>query len=306
MAFTLYQHAQPLSELLKLQKKYKARIIKQASSVLRRLYMKILFFGDLVGDPGRAFFAQQLPLLRQRYNPDIIMVNGENSAPDGRGITPPLMEWFLEQGVALVTTGNHVWAKREINEYIARSKQLLRPANFPSACPGSGVGMVSLADGRKLGVVNLLGRVFMRDLVDCPIKTLQSALSYLKAYTPLVFVDIHAETSAEKAAIANYFDGSVSAVVGTHTHVPTADERILPGGTAFITDVGMGGAIDSMIGMKKEIVIQQFITQMPAKYMVATVGPMQLCAVLITLDQESGAARTIERIHVKQVVATER
>lgn len=260
--------------------------------------MKILFFGDLVGDPGRSVFARHHDTLRKQYGIDITIVNGENSAQDGRGITPTIAQWFFDNNVALITTGNHIWAKREIIDYIKTSKLLLRPANFPTGCPGTGVAIVYLPNGLKVGVINVLGRVFMRDAVDCPFRTLQSAVQYISAYTPLILVDVHAETTAEKAAIANHFDGKVSVIVGTHTHVQTADERILPLGTGFITDVGMGGAVDSMIGMKKEPIIQQFLTQMPVKFSVATEGPLQLCAVVVTLDETTGHCISIERLRI--------
>ncbi len=260
--------------------------------------MRILFFGDLVGEPGRTMFARHHALLTKKYKADLTIVNGENSASDGRGITPAIAQWFFEQKVALITTGNHVWAKKEIAEYLATSKTILRPANFPSSCPGTGVALYTLESGLTIGVINVLGRVFMRDLVDCPFKSLQTAIPYLAAHTPIIVVDIHAETTAEKAAIANFCDGKVSAVIGTHTHVQTADERILPKGTGFITDVGMAGALDSLIGMKIEPIIQQFLTQMPVKFAVATEGPLQLCAALLAIDDEKGHCTAIERIRI--------
>jgi metallophosphoesterase (TIGR00282 family) len=256
--------------------------------------MKILFIGDVVGDPGRAILAQQLPSLRALA--DIVIVNGENSVSDGRGITPKIADDFFAQGIHIVTTGNHIWGKKEIQEYLRNNKRLLRPANFPGECPGVGVGVVVLPDGRKLGVINVMGRVFMREHLACPFRTTEAAVLFLKNHTQHIFVDFHAETTSEKCALANFLDGKVSAVVGTHTHVPTADERILPGGTAFITDVGMCGAVNSIIGMKKSTIIEHLITQMPTRFAVETEGPLQLCGVLIELDSSSSRALTIKRI----------
>lgn len=258
--------------------------------------MKILFIGDVVGEPGRNILQKHLSSLRDEFKIDAIVVNGENSANDGRGITPAIADSFLALGVQVITTGNHVWAKKEIADYMIRSKVLLRPANFPGECPGTGVALVTLLDGRKLGVVNVMGRVFMRDHLACPFRTTEGAILFLRNHTPYLLVDMHAETTAEKCGLANFLDGKISALVGTHTHVPTADERILPGGTAFITDVGMCGAVNSMIGMKKGPILEQFLTQMPARFAVETEGPMQLCGVVIELDDTTGLAKSIKRI----------
>jgi len=263
--------------------------------------MRIIFIGDVVGEPGVAMLMQSLQQLRESYKPDVILVNGENAASDGRGITPPLVRQFIDGGIALITSGNHIWAKKEIVDYLASgAKDLLRPANFPGECPGSGVGIVTLPDGKKLGVLNVMGRVFMHDQLDCPFRTASSALTYLRNVTPYIFVDFHAETTSEKAALAYYLDGKVSAVVGTHTHVQTADERILPNGTAYITDVGMVGALHSSLGMKSEIIIKRFLSQMPMRFAVEQQKPWILCAVFIEIDQ-SGKAVKIQRIKLEQV-----
>ena len=263
--------------------------------------LKLLFIGDLVGDPGRAIFGRQIGRLVDENKIDMVVVNGENSATDGRGITPQIMEFFIKLGVHVVTTGNHVWAKKEIYPYIATSKQLLRPANFPAGCPGSGVTMVKVKDV-AVGVLNLQGRVFMRELVNCPFKAADSALTFLKNYTSCILVDMHAEASSEKMGLAYYLDGKVSAVVGTHTHVQTADERILPGGTAYITDVGMGGARNSMIGMKTETILQNMLTQMPVKFVVETEGPLFMNGVIITIDPATGKATDIKRIAINESI----
>lgn len=259
--------------------------------------MKILFVGDLVGEPGLSLFQKHHAQLKEKYKLDATLVNGENVAPDGRGITPALATSLFEQGASLITTGNHIWAKKEIVDYIGTEKRLLRPANFPGDCPGSGVGFASI-NGTKLAVINLMGRVFMHDHLDCPFRTVQSLLTYVQAQTRCILVDFHAETTSEKAALGYFLDGKVSAVVGTHTHVQTADERILPGGTAFITDVGMGGALNSSLGTKKEPVIKRFVTQMPTRFSVETEGPMVLSAVIITIDETTGRATAIERLRI--------
>jgi 2',3'-cyclic-nucleotide 2'-phosphodiesterase len=259
--------------------------------------IRILFLGDVVGVPGCAMLQKHLPKLKAEYKPDAIIVNGENSAADGRGITTKVMHFFKHCGVNLVTTGNHVFAKRDIYQYLQENKDLIRPLNFPSACPGVGASLIEIA-GLTIGVMNVQGRVFMRELLSCPFKAAETALLYLKSKTPIILVDMHAETSSEKHGMGYFLDGRVSAVVGTHTHVQTADERILPGGTAYITDVGMGGALNSMIGMKKEPIIQQMITQLPTKFEVDTEAPFQLCGVLIDVDKETGKAQKISRIRV--------
>jgi metallophosphoesterase (TIGR00282 family) len=258
---------------------------------------KLLFIGDLVGDPGRALFQKNVGTLREKHKIDFVVVNGENSAADGRGITPTIMASFKEMGVDLVTSGNHIWAKKEIIPYFNDHKDLLRPANFPAGCPGSGVAILTSQSGFTLGVLNLQGRVFMRELVNCPFRAADSALTFLKSRTDCILVDMHAEASSEKMGMGYYLDGQVSAVVGTHTHVQTADERILPGGTAFISDVGCGAALNSMIGMKTEIIIKNMLTQMPVKFAVETEGPFQLCGVIITIE-DTGKALAIERLQI--------
>lgn len=258
---------------------------------------KILFIGDLVGDPGRAIFQKHLQRVRDAHAIDMVIVNGENSAPDGRGVTPQGMEFFKNLGVDIVTSGNHIWAKKEIIPYITDNKDLLRPANFPAGCPGTGVTTLNVK-GVTVGVLNLQGRVFMRELVNCPFRAADSALTFLQSKTNIIFVDMHAETTSEKLGMGYYLDGKVSAVVGTHTHIQTADDRVLPGGTAYITDVGMGGALNSMIGMKKEIILKNMLTQMPAKFAVETEGPFVLSGVVIAIDTATGKAQSIKRIYI--------
>lgn len=259
--------------------------------------IKVLFFGDLVGAPGRSTLQRHLPRLKEKFNPNYVIVNGENCADDGRGITPKHMQFFKRIGVDLVTSGNHIFAKKEIYPYLASAKDLLRPGNFPGSCPGLGVTVLT-GGPAPLGVVNLQGRVFMREHLDCPFRALESTLLYLKTRTSAIIVDFHAETTSEKACFAYAFDGKVSAVFGTHTHVQTADDRILPGGTAFITDLGMGGALNSSLGMKKDIIIHTLTTQMPMKFEVEMAGPMILSGVYVTINSATGKAVSLERFQV--------
>ena len=258
--------------------------------------VRVLLLGDLVGEPGCAVFQKHIGRLRSELKIDAVIVNGENSA-DGKGITPRIMNFFKHNGVDVVTTGNHIWQKKDVIPYLAEKKDLLRPANFPSMCPGTGVTTFTCKD-TVIGVINIQGRVFMREFVDCPFRTVDSLLTYLHTKTKVILVDFHAETTSEKAGMGYYLDGRVSAVVGTHTHVQTADERILPNGTAFITDLGMGGSLNSMIGMKKEPIIQHLITQMPVKFSVETAAPYVLSGAIIDIDSATGAAVAIERLRI--------
>lgn len=257
---------------------------------------RVLMIGDVVGTSGRAMFQKHIGQIKEKYKIDGIIVNGENSC-NGRGITSRIARFFKHCGVNVVTTGNHIWANKEIYNYIQEHHDLLRPANFPSGCPGVGV-TTFLCNNTVIGVVNIQGRVYMREQLDDPFRTADSILTYLKHKTNVIFVDFHAETTSEKMAIAHYLDGRVSAVVGTHTHVQTADERILPGGTAFISDLGMVGALNGMLGMKKEPIMENFLTQMPVKFAVDTHPPFVMSGVWIEVDNETGEALKIERVRV--------
>ncbi len=259
--------------------------------------IKILFVGDVVGQLGRAMFQKHIPLLKRQYKLDSVIVNGENSHSSGRGITPKIVKFFRQNGADAITTGNHIWARKEIYSYLAEHNDVLRPANFPSTCPGVGVTTFKVND-IVIGVINLQGRIFMKEFVEDPFKTAESILTYLKSKTNIILVDMHAEATSEKIGIAYYLDGKVSAVVGTHTHVQTADERILPHGTAFISDLGFCGAYNSMIGMRKETVLQTFLTQMPSKFEVDINPPGILCAVLIEINLKTGKTTDIERIQI--------
>lgn len=257
--------------------------------------MKLLFIGDVVGAPGRAMLQEYLPLLKSRFQPDIVVVNGENAA-GGRGITAEIARQFFEWGVHCITMGNHTWDNKAIFDFIDDEPRLVRPANYPPGTPGRGYTVVA-AGGRELAVVNVMGRTFLPPL-DCPFRTAQALVDELRLRTPLILVDMHAEATSEKQAMAWFLDGKVSAVVGTHTHVQTADERILPGGTAYISDVGMTGPYDAILGMEREVVIKKFLTGLPVRFAVDESGRKQLNAVFLELDDQTGKARSIRRIRI--------
>jgi len=262
--------------------------------------MKILFFGDVYGKPGRDAVKVALRKWAGPENIDFIVVNGENMA-HGHGILPEQAQEFFDLGVDVITTGNHAWDQKQIVPFMATTTRLLRPANYPDhplyALPGRGSTVVqSRRDpGKKLGVIQVMGRVFMPSL-DCPFRSVETELERMeKANVECVLVDFHGDATSEKQAMAHFLDGKVGAVVGTHSHVQTADERILSGGTAAITDVGMCGCFDSVIGVKKELSIQKFLTQRPVRYEPAE-GPGGYGCVIIELDESSGKALSIRRI----------
>lgn len=259
--------------------------------------IRILLVGDIVGISGCAMFAKHISTIREQYKIDGVIVNGENSSPDGRGITIKVMSFFKHHKVNVVTSGNHIWAKKEIYNYLSENKDLLRPANFPTEDPGVGYTTFNVRN-YTIGVINLQARTFMRDFVSDPFKAADTILTYLTTKTKIILVDFHGEATSEKMGLAYYLDSRISALVGTHTHVPTADERVLPGGTAYITDLGMVGALNSMIGMKKETIIRGIITQMPVKFEVETEGPMFLSGAIVDIDVDTGKANKIQRIYV--------
>ncbi len=260
--------------------------------------LRVLLIGDVVGNTGRTMVQKHLNRIKSDYAIDAVIVNGENSSSQGRGITPRIARFFKENGVDVVTTGNHVWRKKEIYAYLTSNTDVLRPANFPTDTPGVGV-TTFMCHNNMIGVINLQGRVFMQDQIDCPFRTVKSILTYLRSKTNIIFVDFHAETTSEKMAMGHYLDGMVSGVVGTHTHVQTADERILPSGTAFITDLGMVGSLNGMLGMKKDQIIEHFLRQLPVRFEVDSSLPVQLCGVCIEVDTATGKALSIERIQVQ-------
>jgi metallophosphoesterase (TIGR00282 family) len=259
--------------------------------------MRILFIGDIFGRPGRTMVKDRLSGLVQEHAIDLVIANGENAAA-GFGITPPLAEELFEMGIDVLTTGNHIWDKREIVDYFqmdgnqqSMARRVLRPANYPTGMPGWGVYQGQKNDV-PYAVINLQGRVFMA-ANDDPFRVSDQLLKEIK--DKIVVVDIHAEATSEKISMGWYLDGRVTAVVGTHTHVPTADERVLPGGTAYITDVGMTGPYDSVIGVKKEQIMARFLNNMPVRFEAAS-GDVRLCAVVVDCDEATGHARKIERI----------
>lgn len=257
--------------------------------------MKVLCIGDIMGEPGRRVVARTVPRLIARHQIDAVIANGENLA-GGFGVTPELAEELFETGVSVITTGNHAWDKKEAIEYFSHEPRLLRPANYPAGVPGNGSVVIETAGGERLAVLQVMGRVYM-PTIDCPFQTAKRELSRLKRETSAIIVDMHAEATSEKMAMGHFLDGEVVAVVGTHTHVQTADDQILPKGTAYITDIGMTGPLHSVIGVKKELAIEKFLTGMPRRFEVAS-GPSVFCAVLLELDPCLGKAIAFERLRL--------
>jgi metallophosphoesterase (TIGR00282 family) len=258
--------------------------------------MRVLFIGDIVGKPGRQLVARLLPRLRSAHRPDLVLANAENAA-GGFGVTPAIGDELFALGIDLLTSGNHVWDKKEVEGYIAKEARLLRPANYPPDVPGAGVHVLERA-GVLVGVLNLQGRIFM-PTIDCPFRVGEREIEQLRVATPIILVDLHAEATSEKQAFAWWMDGKVSAVIGTHTHVQTADERVLPGGTAYITDVGMTGSQDAVIGMERAEAIERFLLQLPRKFTAAS-GNLCLCAVVVEVDGATGRAQSIRRLQARE------
>jgi metallophosphoesterase (TIGR00282 family) len=255
--------------------------------------LRILFIGDVVGRVGRNTVRELLPGLRERRRVDLVIANAENAA-GGIGLTEKTGRELLRAGVDVLTSGNHIWDKREGGALVAEWRELLRPANYPPGAPGRGAAVFRAADGTAVGVVNLQGRVFMQE-IDCPFRVGSRLVEELRGTTPVILVDLHAEATSEKAALAWHLAGRVSAVVGTHTHVQTADEAILDRHTAFITDVGMTGPSDSIIGVRKDLSVARFVTQLPQRFEAAG-GAGVLSGVVIDVDPGTGAAAGIERV----------
>lgn len=258
--------------------------------------MRVLFVGDVVGEPGREAIKTLVPKLTKSEKIDFVIANAENVA-GGSGVTPPLADELLNAGVDVLTSGDHIWKRKEILDRIKDDKRILRPANYPSPAPGFGSAIFESKKGIKIGVLNLVGRVFM-DAVDNPFKAAIEEIKKLIKDTKVIIVDMHAEATSEKVALGWYLDGSVSAIVGTHTHVQTADEKILPRGTAFIADVGMTGPFDSVIGRRTDQVLARFITQMPARFETAE-NDIQMHGVILDIDEKTGKAKSIKRIQEK-------
>lgn len=247
--------------------------------------------GDIVGRSGRTVIHSLLKKIREEFKADFIIANGENGA-GGNGLTPKIVEELFENGIDALTSGNHIWNKKEIIEFIDREKRLIRPANYPPGTPGAGWTVLDVNKKFKIGIINLAGRVYL-DALDCPFRVAQDIIPLVKAYTPIIIIDFHAEATSEKEAFGWYVDGLVSAVCGTHTHVQTSDARILPKGTGYITDIGMTGARDGILGIQKEPVIQKFISQMPVRFEVAS-GVLQIEGVFLEIDEKEGQCLQIE------------
>ena len=260
--------------------------------------MKILFLGDVFGKPGRRCLGRELDRIVIDNDISVVIANGENAA-GGIGINPDISDTLLNMGIDVLTSGNHIYKKRDIYEYIEREPRLLKPANYPPDTPGQGYFIFTSrkTNDIKVAVINVCGRVFLENL-DCPFRKMDEILPSIKKETPVIVVDFHAEVTSEKVAMGWYLDGRVSAVIGTHTHVQTADERILPEGTAYITDAGMVGSRDSVIGVKKELIIERFIKMMPQRFTVAS-GDNWINGVIIDVDEQSGNARDIIRLNYK-------
>jgi metallophosphoesterase (TIGR00282 family) len=254
--------------------------------------MRVLFVGDVIGKPGRKALRSRLRALSLEAEFDLVIVNGENAA-GGFGITKKVADELFSDGAHVITSGNHVWDKKEALELLEEDERVIRPANYPPGVPGRGSIVVSTANGARVGVMNLAGRVFMHPL-DCPFRTAEREMGVLRDKSDFVIVDFHAEATSEKIAMGWHLDGKVAALIGTHTHVQTADERILPGGTAYITDVGMTGPINSVIGVRIDQILDRFLLQMPNRYEVAP-GPVVFSAVEMSLNETTGLATTIKR-----------
>ena len=258
--------------------------------------MNILFIGDIVGNPGREAVKALLPGLKKELNLDFVIANAENAA-GGSGITPRVAQELFNSGIEVLTSGDHIWKRSEVLDIIDKDGRVLRPANFPEGAPGRGAGVFKTQNGFKVAVVNVQGRVFMEAL-ECPFKASRRLIEELSKEAKVIIVDIHAEATSEKVALGWYLDGLASAVLGTHTHIQTADERILPSGCAYITDVGMVGPMDSVIGRRVEDVLSRFITAVPTRFEVAK-DNIQLHGVVLDIDEETGKARSIARIQRK-------
>jgi len=261
--------------------------------------MKMLFIGDVVGKSGRRALRRFLPELQDETEADLTVVNAENAA-GGFGVTAGVLEELLEQSeIDVLTSGNHIWDKREALDLIQDEPRLLRPHNYPEGTPGSGWTVATASNGVRVGVLNIMGTVFMHPTLDCPFSCANDAIERKPSDVEVVLVDFHAEATSEKVAMGWYLDGRVSAVVGTHTHVPTADERVLPQGTAHISDVGMTGCYNSVIGMETAGVLKRFVERVPERFEVAS-GPASVCGVIIDIDETTGKSRRIARVRANE------
>ena len=259
--------------------------------------MKVIIIGDVVGKPGRKILAATLTKLKERHEAEFVVANVENAA-EGAGVIPKVGDEILNAGVDVMTSGNHIFDKREVIQYIENQPRLLRPANYAPDAPGKGLWLGSTASGTQVAVINIQGRIFMPP-TDCPFRTADRLLAEIGNRASVIIVDHHAEATSEKLAMGRYLDGRVSVVVGTHTHVQTADEQILPGGTGYITDLGMTGPYDSVIGVESQLVITRFVRGLPIRYQTAT-RDARMCGVVVDIDDRTGKALGIHRIEVKE------
>ncbi|UVI32572.1 TIGR00282 family metallophosphoesterase [Paenibacillus spongiae] len=258
--------------------------------------MNVLFIGDIVGNVGRTAVKKVLPALQSKYNPHIIIANGENAAA-GRGITSAIVKELLESGIHGITMGNHTWDNKDIFEWIDDQPRMVRPANFSEEAPGRGSAIIK-ANGKELAIVNLQGRVFLPP-IDCPFRKADELVDELRTKTKCILVDFHAEATSEKIAMGWYLDGRASLVVGTHTHVQTNDDTILPGGTAYLTDVGMCGSKEGVLGMERGAVIHKFRTQLPVRFVVDE-GDWHVHAILVEIDEATGKAKRTQKIRMTE------
>jgi hypothetical protein len=257
---------------------------------------KILFIGDIIGKPGRIGVQNSLNRLIERYKPDFIIANGENAA-HGMGINPKIAQFLFSLGIDVLTSGNHIWDQKQIIEYLPSEGRLLRPANYPAGVPGAGYGIFLSKTGSKICVINLEGRVFMKALIDSPFIAAKAIIEEIKEKSDAIIIDFHAEATSEKEALGFYLDGKISALIGTHTHVQTNDDIILPKGTAYISDAGMVGSRYSVLGTQKDIAVNKYLTNMPAKF-VPEENSIMLNGVFITLDAETKLSKSIEKINI--------
>ncbi|MFA6054933.1 MAG: TIGR00282 family metallophosphoesterase [Thermodesulfovibrionales bacterium] len=257
--------------------------------------MKVLFIGDIVGKTGRNAVKALLPSVVNKYKVDLVIANGENAA-GGFGITDKIADELFGYGIHVITTGNHVWDKKEFIPQISKIDRVLRPLNYPPGVPGYGSLLYPMNNGKKVAIMNLSGRVFMSN-IDCPFRTGKKEVEKLAEHTNIIIIDFHAEATSEKIAFSYYMDGRVSAIIGTHTHVQTADEKILPGGAAFITDVGMTGPAHSVIGIEIDQIIQRFLTNIPMRFETAK-GEAVFSAVVVEINEETGKATAIQRLQL--------
>ena len=255
--------------------------------------LRLLFLGDIIGEPGRRAVIEMLPTLKSAWELDFVVVNGENVAA-GRGITPKLAIDLLRCGAAVITTGDHIWDQKDIVSFIDTEPRLLRPINYPEGTPGGGSIVLETAKG-KVGVINVQGRTFMLPALENPFRRVWDEVEQIRAQTPVIFVDVHAETTSEKIALGRFLDGKVSVVAGTHTHVQTADDQIFPGGTAFICDAGMCGPTESVLGREIQPIVRRFYTSMPVNFPVAK-GEVKLHGLMVDIDEKSGRAMSVQRV----------